>query len=47
MELNIVVGALFKRYDFELQEGTETKMDTVEGFLRKPTSLPTGMRRRS
>jgi benzoate 4-monooxygenase len=43
MELALIVGTVFRRYEFELrQQGLETR----EGFLRKPLGLEVGMRRR-
>lgn len=43
MELALIVGTVFRGYEFELrQDGLETR----EGFLRKPLGLVVGMRRR-
>ena len=44
MELALIVGTVFKRYEFELRQG---EMETREGFLRKPLGLLVGMRRRA
>ncbi|CAI6331557.1 unnamed protein product [Periconia digitata] len=43
MELALIVGTVFRRYEFELRQG---EMETREGFLRKPVALEVGMRRR-
>jgi benzoate 4-monooxygenase len=43
MELALIVGTVFRRYEFELRQG---EMETREGFLRKPLGLEVGMRRR-
>jgi len=43
MELALIVGTVFRRYDFELRQ---SGMETREGFLRKPLGLDVGMRRR-
>lgn len=43
MELALIVATVFRRYEFELQQG---EMETREGFLRKPLGLKVGMRRR-
>lgn len=43
MELALIVGTVFRRYEFELRQG---EMETREGFLRKPLALEVGMRRR-
>ncbi|KAL5408614.1 hypothetical protein PMIN04_011337 [Paraphaeosphaeria minitans] len=42
MELALIVGTVFRRYEFELRQG---EMRTREGFLRKPLGLVVGMRR--
>jgi benzoate 4-monooxygenase len=44
MELALIVGTVFRRYEFELRQG---EMKTREGFLRKPMGLHVGMRRRN
>ncbi|KAI4685421.1 uncharacterized protein J4E84_006149 [Alternaria hordeiaustralica] len=44
MELALIVGTVFRRYEFEIRQG---EMETREGFLRKPLGLEVGMRRRS
>jgi benzoate 4-monooxygenase len=44
MELALIVGTVFRRYEFELRQG---EMQTREGFLRKPLALEVGMRKRS
>jgi benzoate 4-monooxygenase len=43
MELALIVGTVFRRYEFELRQG---EMQTREGFLRKPLGLEVGMRKR-
>ena len=43
MELALIVGTVFRRYEFELRQG---EMETREGFLRKPLGLEVGMRKR-
>ncbi|KAF2437428.1 cytochrome P450 [Karstenula rhodostoma CBS 690.94] len=43
MELALIVGTVFRRYEFELRQ---VGMETREGFLRKPLGLEVGMRRR-
>jgi benzoate 4-monooxygenase len=43
MELALIVGTVFRRYEFEIRQG---EMETREGFLRKPLGLEVGMRRR-
>ncbi|KAF1975797.1 putative P450 monooxygenase [Bimuria novae-zelandiae CBS 107.79] len=43
MELALIVGTVFRRYEFELRQ---RGMETREGFLRKPLGLEVGMRRR-
>jgi len=45
MELQIFIATIFRRYTFVL-ESPEKHFDTVEGFLRKPTSCRVGMKRR-
>ena len=49
MELACIVSTVFKNYEFELQgpEKDGKEMDTREGFLRKPTGLKVGLRRRN
>ncbi|KAF1946219.1 cytochrome P450 3A3 [Clathrospora elynae] len=44
MELALIVGTVFRRYEFELRQG---KLETREGFLRKPLGLEVGMRKRT
>lgn len=44
MELALIVGTVFRRYEFELRQGA---METREGFLRKPLGLEVGMRKRA
>lgn len=43
MELALIVGTVFRRYEFELRQG---ELETREGFLRKPLALEVGMRKR-
>jgi len=45
LELQIFMATIFRRYTFML-ENPEKRFDTVEGFLRKPTSCRVGMKRR-
>lgn len=44
-ELSLLIAALIKRYDIELKFPNE-ELDTVEGFLRKPTVCWVGITRR-
>ena len=43
MELALIVSTVFRRYEFELYQD---RLETREGFLRKPLGLKVGMRRR-
>jgi len=43
MELALIVSTVFRCYEFELYQD---KLETREGFLRKPLALMVGMRRR-
>lgn len=43
MELALIVSTVFRRYEFELYQD---KLETREGFLRKPLGLQVGMRKR-
>ncbi|OQO06296.1 Benzoate 4-monooxygenase [Cryoendolithus antarcticus] len=43
MELALIVSTVFRRYEFELYQD---KLETREGFLRKPLGLEVGLRRR-
>lgn len=43
MELALIVGTVFRRYEFEIRQG---ELETREGFLRKPLGLEVGMKRR-
>ncbi|KDN51978.1 putative benzoate 4-monooxygenase cytochrome P450 [Tilletiaria anomala UBC 951] len=45
-ELAIIVASLVRRYDFELRD-PGMHFDTAEGFLRKPLTLPAGIKRRT
>ncbi|BAE60506.1 unnamed protein product [Aspergillus oryzae RIB40] len=45
MELLVIVGTVFRLFDFEIQQ--DGPMETREGFLRKPLGLMVGMKRRS
>ncbi|KKY26469.1 putative benzoate 4-monooxygenase [Phaeomoniella chlamydospora] len=49
MELSCIVATVFRNYEFELQgpEKDGAEMGTSEGFLRKPTGLKVGIRRRT
>lgn len=44
MELALIVSTVFHRYQFELYQG---KLETREGFLRKPLQCLIGLRRRN
>lgn len=44
MELALIVATVMHRFTFELRE--EGKLETSEGFLRKPLHCRIGMRRR-
>lgn len=44
MELALIVATVFRRYEFDLRQD---KLETREGFLRKPLALKVGMRRRN
>ncbi|KAE8213520.1 hypothetical protein CF327_g2993 [Tilletia walkeri] len=44
-ELLLFVATVFRRYDIELKD-PDLELPTVEGFLRKPTFLEAGIRRR-
>ncbi|KAH9914221.1 cytochrome P450 [Fomitopsis serialis] len=46
MELFIIVASVFRRYHFVLED-TSQKLDTKEGFLRKPVKCRVGVRRRA
>jgi benzoate 4-monooxygenase len=43
MELALIVGTTFRRYDFELYQQT---LETREGFLRKPLECRVGIKKR-
>ncbi|QRV78958.1 cytochrome P450 family protein [Ceratobasidium sp. AG-Ba] len=45
MEMLLIIGSLFHRYEFELHK-PEQKLLTREGFLRKPLECMLGIRRR-
>ena len=44
MELALIVSTVFSCYEFDLRE---EKLETREGFLRKPLGCHVGMRKRS
>jgi benzoate 4-monooxygenase len=44
MELVLIVSTTFRRYEFELYQD---KLDTREGFLRKPLECWVGLRKRA
>jgi benzoate 4-monooxygenase len=44
MELTCIVGAVFRNFEFRLEQKEE--MQTREGFLRKPLGLRVGIKRR-
>ena len=43
MELELIVGTLFRRYDFVLEQGV---LECTEGFTKKPVECWVGIRRR-
>jgi benzoate 4-monooxygenase len=43
MELALIVGTTFRRYDFDLYQ---ERLDTREGFLRKPVECLVGIKQR-
>lgn len=43
MELALTVATVFRRYEFELYQD---KLETREGFLRKPVGLMVGLKKR-
>lgn len=45
MELIVIVGTIFRLFDYELQQ--TGPMDTREGFLRKPMGLRVGIKKRA
>ena len=45
MELALMTGTVFRRWEFELRQAVE-EWRTREGFLRKPMGLRVGIRRR-
>lgn len=45
MELLVIVGTVFRLFDYELQQ--KGPMDTREGFLRKPMGLHIGIKKRT
>jgi benzoate 4-monooxygenase len=45
MELALIVGTVFRRNEFRLEQGVD-EWETREGFLRKPLGLKVGLRRR-
>lgn len=45
MELLVIVGTVFRLFDYELQQ--KGPLDTREGFLRKPLGLRVGIKRRT
>ncbi|KAM3418564.1 hypothetical protein BST61_g4541 [Cercospora zeina] len=44
MELALIIATVFRRYEFDLRQD---RLETREGFLRKPLGLKVGMRRRN
>lgn len=46
LELQLLIATLFKHFNFELVE-PDAPLDTIEGFLRKPTALPTRVLQRA
>ncbi|KAH9932186.1 cytochrome P450 [Fomitopsis serialis] len=46
MELLVIISSILRRYHFVLED-PEMKLDTKEGFLRKPVQCRVGIRRRS
>ncbi|UZJ55243.1 hypothetical protein CBS101457_004563 [Exobasidium rhododendri] len=45
-ELSILIGAIIRRYDIVL-ESPDAPLETIEGFLRKPSGCNIGLSRRS
>ena len=43
MELALIVGTTFRRYDFDLYQ---ERLETREGFLRKPVECLVGIKQR-
>lgn len=43
MEMALIVSTVFRNYEFELYQD---KLETREGFLRKPLELFVGIRKR-
>lgn len=46
MELLVFMSTLFYRYDFELADKNQKRLDTSEGFLRKPLESMIKIRKR-
>jgi benzoate 4-monooxygenase len=44
MELELIVGTLFRRYEFLLKQG---ELECTEGFSKKPVECWVGIKRRS
>jgi benzoate 4-monooxygenase len=44
MELQLIIGTVFRRYDFELYQ---EKLESHEGFSKKPKECFAGIRRRA
>ncbi|PGH03436.1 benzoate 4-monooxygenase [Polytolypa hystricis UAMH7299] len=44
MEMNCIVGTVFKNFDFQMEQSGP--LETREGFLRKPLGLNVGLKRR-
>ena len=46
MELKVLIATMFHKFDFELVH-PDKELQTAEGFLRKPVTLPTLVKMRS
>jgi benzoate 4-monooxygenase len=44
MELALIIGTTFRRYEFQLYQD---RLETREGFLRKPLECLVGIKKRS
>jgi benzoate 4-monooxygenase len=45
LELQMILASLLRRYDYQLENPSE-KIQTREGFLRKPLGCRVGIKRR-
>ena len=46
MELTLILSTVFLNYDFKLAPEDAKRLETREGFLRKPLGLRVGLRKR-